>query len=70
MTIRATASPRFAKRVRDARWDEDEGARPGDDLLVVDREGQLALEHVERVVLGRMRVLFGPFAVRLDRDQG
>ena len=42
----------------------------GDDDLVLDGEGQLALEDVEGVVLGRVRVDRRAAAVRLDLDHG
>ena len=60
LTIRTTASPRFANVWRRPAGDEHERARAGDHLLALDAEGQLALEDVERVVLGLVGVLGGP----------
>ena len=57
------------ERVRDSGRHEHEGAGPGDHLVVVDGEGELALEDVERVVLRSVRVLLRPLAVGLERDQ-
>jgi len=45
-----------AKAVPDARRNEDEGARARRDLAVVEGEGELALQDVERVVLGVVRM--------------
>ena len=43
---------------------------PADDLVAVDREDELALEHVEGIVLGRVGMLGRAIAMRLDRDHG
>ena len=49
---------------------EHERPGAGDDLLVLDGEDQLALQHVEGVVLIGVRVRPGALAARLDRDDG
>ena len=69
LSIRTRVSPRFRERVRDARRDEDEGARPGQELVLTQEQRQLALEDVERVVLRVVRVGRRPFSVRGHRDQ-
>ena len=68
--MRTTVSPSFRERVLEAGRDEHERARAGDDDLVLDGEGQLALEDVEGVVLGLVRVDRRAAAVRLDLDHG
>ena len=69
MTKRATVFAAVGERVLNLRRHERaERPRPGDDLVTVDAEGELALEPVEGVVLGRVRVGRRPAAVRLDRD--
>ena len=58
LTIRTTASPRFANV-----WRRPGGTStkrvlgPATHLLALDAEGQLAFEDVERVVLGLVQVL-------------
>ena len=58
------------KGMRDARWDEDECSRAGDDLRLLEYEGELSFEDVERVVFGGVSVHGRAFAVRLDCDNG
>jgi hypothetical protein len=48
------------ERVNDSGRDEHERSRTGDDFLALHQEGQLALEDVEAVVLGLVRVRGGP----------
>ena len=56
------------ERVLDLRRHEHERPWAGDDLLPFDAEGQLALEDVEGVVLGLVRVGRRAAAAGLDRD--
>ena len=70
LTIRTTVSPSFANVCCRPGGTSTNVPGAGDDDLVLDGERQLALEDVERVVLGRVRVDRRAAAVRLDLDHG
>src|SRR4051812_2536461 len=46
------AGPGVLEGVWNARWGDEEIARPGDDRLVAEREGRLALEDQEDLLVG------------------
>ena len=68
LTKRAGVVASVEERVLHTGRHEDEGARARDDLLAVDDEDELAVEHVEGIVLCIVRVHLRPFAPRLDGD--